>query len=268
MAAAELYLATGEAQYADEAKACLAVYEESCRHAEAPSPAFPARVVYRQLAHPMFRLNVMLVLERCGVGDYGKEMDAAIAEMKLFRDPTTGLVFERRLPSGGIDLDSQDGRFVNPGHSLEGMSFALHRIRKSKNADDLAWALAAVRALGEFAIDPKDGGLGHYRDGLGKPVAKFEAPLKVWWGNCEAASAFLQAYELSGDKWFLDAFCSLDRYNFSHFKDSKSPEWFAYTAPGGRQFHTYKGSRWKTFFHLPRHLFTCIEVVKRMENRK
>ena len=268
MAAAELYLATGEAQYADEAKACLAVYEESCRHAEAPSPAFPARVVYRQLAHPMFRLNVMLVLERCGVGDYGKEMDAAIAEMKLFREPTTGLVFERRLPSGGIDLDSQDGRFVNPGHSLEGMSFALHRIRKSKNADDLAWALAAVRALGEFAIDPKDGGLGHYRDGLGKPVAKFEAPLKVWWGNCEAASAFLQAYELSGDKWFLDAFCSLDRYNFSHFKDSKSPEWFAYTAPGGRQFHTYKGSRWKTFFHLPRYLLNVINVTRRITSAK
>jgi len=268
MASAELYLATGEARYADEARACLAVYDESCRRAEEPSAAFPARIVYRQLAHPMFRLNVMLVLERCGVGDYGGEMDAAIAEMKLFREPTTGLVFERRLPSGGIDLDSQDGRFVNPGHSLEGISFALHRIRKSKSADDLAWALAAARSLGEFAIDPSDGGLGHYRDGLGMPVAKFEAPLKVWWGNCEAASAFLQAYELSRDKWFLDAFKSLDRFNFTHLKDPRHPEWFAYAAVDGRQFHSYKGSKWKTFFHLPRHLLTCIEVMKRMEDRK
>ena len=268
MAAAELYLATGESRYREEAKACLAVYEASCTRAEAPVADFPARIVYRQLAHPMFRLNVMLVLERCGVGDYGAAMDAAIAEMKLFREPSTGLLFERRLASGGIDRDSQDGRFVNPGHSLEGISFALHRIRRSGNAADLAWALDAARALGEFAIDPRDGGLGHYRDGFGGPVAKFEAPLKVWWGNCEAASAFLQAYELSGDGWFLEAFKSLDRFNFKCFKDPEHPEWFAYAATDGRQFHTYKGSRWKTFFHLPRHLLNVIGVMRRLNSAK
>lgn len=268
MAAAELYKAIGDAAYRDEAKACLDVYRESCVRAERPVEKFPGRIVYRQLAHPMFRLNVMLVLHDCGVGDYGTEMDAAIDEMRLFSDSVTGLVYERRLPDGGIDMDSQDGRFVNPGHSLEGMSFALHRIRKSGRKDHLEWALRSVRALGEFAIDPRDGGLTYYRDGQGKPVAKFEAPLKVWWGNCEAASAFIQAYELSGDKWFLDAFKSLDRFNFTHLKDPRHPEWFAYAAVDGCQFHSYKGSKWKTFFHLPRHLFTCIEVVKRMENRK
>jgi len=268
MAAAELYKATGETAYRDEAKACLDVYRKSCLRAERPSAAFPARIVYRQLAHPMFRLNVMLVLDRCGVGDYGEEMDVAIDEMRQFTDPETGLTFERRLPSGGIDKDSQDGRFVNPGHSLEGMSFVLHRIRLSGRKDHLAWALKAVRALGEFAIDPRDGGLTYYRDALNRPVAKFEAPLKVWWGNCEAASACLQAYELSGDGWYLNAFRSLDAFNFKHLKDPEHPEWFAYAAVDGRQFHSYKGSKWKTFFHLPLYLFTCIEVLKRLEEKK
>ena len=265
MAAAELYRATGNPEFRDEARDCLAAYEDSCVKAERQSVSFPARIAYRRLAHPMFRLNVMLVLDRCGVAEYGGRMDAAIAEMKSFREPQTGLVFEQRLPSGEFDLDSQDGRFVNPGHSLEGMSFALDRIRDSGNHDDLEWALDTTRRLGEFAIDPADGGLSHYRDGLGLPVSKFEAPIKVWWGNCEAASAFIQAYELSRDKWFLDAFHSLDRYNFTHFKDPKFPEWFAYAAIDGRQFHTYKGSRWKTFFHLPRHLLNVIRVTRRIE---
>ena len=267
MAAAELYKATGRAEYRDEARACLDFYRKSCVRAESPSATFPGRVAYRQLAHPMFRLNVMLVLHDCGVGDYGAEMDSAIDEMRLFTDPSTGLVYERRLPNGALDADSQDGRFVNPGHSLEGLSFALHRIRRSGREDHREWALRSVRALGEFAIDPKDGGLTYYRDGKGKPVAKFEAPLKVWWGNCEAASAFLQAYELSGDKWFLDAFMSIDRFNFRHLKDPLYPEWYAYAAVEGRQFHSYKGSKWKTFFHLPRHLLTCIEAMKRIEGR-
>ena len=57
-------------------------------------------------------------------------------------------------------------------------------------------------------------------------------------------------------------------FNFTHLKDPRYPEWFAYAAVDGCQFHSYKGSKWKTFFHLPRHLFTCIEVVKRKEDRK
>ena len=265
MALAELFRATGTPSYRDEALACLSVYDASCAVAERPSAELPARVVYRQLAHPMFRLNMLLVLERCGIGAYGHEMDGAIAEMKLFREPTTGLLFERRLPEGGIDLASQDGRFVNPGHSLEGLSFALQRIRISRDAADLAWALEAVRSLGEFGLDERDGGLTYYRDGLDMPVAKFEAPLKVWWGNCEAASAFLEAYELSDDDWFLKAFESIDNFNFTHLKDRDHPEWFAYAAVDGRQFHTYKGSRFKTFFHLPRYLLNCIEIMGRMK---
>lgn len=39
-------------------------------------------------------------------------------------------------------------------------------------------------------------------------------------------------------------------------------------ASAARQFHSYKGSKWKTFFHLPRYLFNCIEVIKRLEARK
>lgn len=265
MACAELFRATGKLSYRDEALACLAAYDESCVAAERPCADLPARIVYRQLAHPMFRLNVLLVLDRCGIGSFGREMDMAIAEMKLFREPTTGLLFERRLPTGGIDLASQDGRFVNPGHSLEGLSFALQRIRISRNPNDLAWALAAVKRLGEFGIDERDGGLTYYRDGLDLPVAKFEAPLKVWWGNCESASAFLEAYELSNDEWFLRAFESIDHFNFTHLKDPEQPEWFAYAAVDGRQFHTYKGSRFKTFFHLPRYLLNCIEIMERMK---
>ena len=267
MACAELFRATGEIRYRDEALACLEAYRESCRRAESPYPEWPGRPTYKALAHPMFLLNILLVLDRCGVGRYGDEMDAAIAEMKKFREPTTGLLLERRPATGGFDLASQDGRFVNPGHSLEGLSFAMHRIRQSRCADDRAWVLSAARDIARFAIDDRDGGLTYYRDALGMPVAKFEAPLKVWWGQVEGASAMLQAYELSGDPFFWDCFCGIDAFCFSHLKDPLHPEWFAYAAVDGRQFHSYKGSRWKTFFHLPRFLLNCIEISHRMETK-
>ncbi|NCU44803.1 N-acylglucosamine 2-epimerase, partial [Candidatus Falkowbacteria bacterium] len=83
--------------------------------------------------------------------------------------------------------------------------------------------------------------------------------LKAWWPQNEAATAALLAYDFSGDELFLDWFRKIDAYSWKHLRDPDFPEWFAYAAVDGRQVHSYKGSRWKTFFHLPRCLLNCSE---------
>lgn len=263
MACAELFKATGRESYRQEALDCLRTFDESCRHALVADPRLPGAVAWHRLAFPMFRLNVLLVLNRC-TGGWEREMDDAVTGIRQFAHPELGLLFEVRHPDKGFDLESQDGRFVNCGHALEGLSFAQHRIRQTRCQGDLEFAAHTVDAMAKFSVDPTDGGLKYYRDALGKPVSRHEAPMKVWWGQNEAASAFLQAFELTGEGKFLDYFKRIDTFSWRHLKDPDYPEWFAYAEVNGCRLHTYKGNREKTLFHLPRYLLNCIEICKRL----
>ena len=117
----------------------------------------------------------------------------------------------------------------------------------------------------EFGWDPVDGGIWYFRDALDMPMARHEYFLKAWWPQNEAASAMLQAYELSGDGWYLEFFRKIDSFAWRNLRDAEHGEWFAYAPVGGRMFHDYKGSRFKGFFHLPRQLLDCIQAIDRMQ---
>jgi len=264
VACAELYLATGKAAYRDEAKGAYAVYTRKTAAAEAAAPAFPAKVVYRQLAYPMIALNVAMVMNRA-FGGMDREVADCIARMRTFDDPATGLVHERRLPDGSFDHDTQDGRFINPGHTLEGLSFVMAHLREKPDADLLRFALEKTRKMGTFGWDDEQGGVWYFRDERDLPLAKNDAPLKAWWPQAEAMTAMLRAYELSHDSWYLDYFRKTDRYVTENLRDPRGSEWFAYKTVDGRRFHSYKGSRFKGFFHIPRALLDSIAVLRRLE---
>ena len=91
--------------------------------------------------------------------------------------------------------------------------------------------------------------------------------LKAWWPQNEAATATLKAFEVSDEIKFLDYFEKIDAFSFLYLKDPEYPEWFAYAAVNGRQVHSYKASRWKGFFHLPRFLLNSIQIFERLENK-
>ena len=95
-------------------------------------------------------------------------------------------------------------------------------------------------------------------------MEKHEFMLKAWWPQNETATAVLRAYEASGDNVFLEMFEQVENYAWQHLRDTEYPEWFAYAAVDGRQYHSYKGSRFKGFFHLPRHLLNSIETFDRL----
>ena len=260
---AELYRATGKEEYRREAESAYRIYRAKTDRAEAPSREFPARRTYVQLAFPMIALNVLQVM-RAAFGGYGREIDGCIRRIRRFTHPATGLVFERAPAEGGFDLDTQYGRFVNPGHALEGCVFIQRSLREKPDAELAAYMHKTTRRMLDWGWDDELGGIYYRADALGKPQLSNDAVLKAWWSQAEAMTAAICAYELTHDVAFLDCFRKIDDYCSANLRDPIHPEWFAYAATDGRQWHSYKGSRFKGFFHIPRHLLDTIEACERM----
>ncbi len=255
---AELYRATGEERFRREALSAYKVYRRKTAGGSGK---------YDLLAYPMIELNVLLVMRSALGGGYEKDIEGAIRRIRRFAHPKTGVILERAPKSGGFEMNTQFGRFVNPGHALEGCSFIMRHLRESPDPELLKFALAETRTMGEFGWDPVDGGIWYFRDALGKPMSRHEYFLKAWWPQNEAAIAMLQAYELSGDEWYLDFFRKVDRFCWENLRDAEYGEWFAYAPVAGRKFHDYKGSRFKGFFHLPRYLLGAIRIIDRLQRR-
>ena len=253
---AELYKATGEERFRREALGAYSVYRRKTAHGSGS---------YDLLAYPMIELNVLSVMREAFGGGYDAEIGNAIRRIRRFAEPKTGVMLERAPKSGGFELETQFGRFVNPGHALEGCSFIMRHLRERPDSETLAFVLAEARTMFEFGWDKVDGGIWYFRDALDMPMARHEYFLKAWWPQNEAASAMLQAYELSGDGWYLDAFRRTDEFAWRNLRDAEYGEWFAYAPVGGRKFHDYKGSRFKGFFHLPRQLLDCIQAIDRIQ---
>ena len=267
IACAELFLATGKKCYADEMISALNVFKNNIAKAQLPPPPeFPGKKHYHQLAFPMIMLNVLQTVQNAS-GDNiinDDELLKIIAKIRSFYNSDHGLIFERRLADGTFDLDSPDGRFTNPGHALEGLSFIFEYCRTRNEPELLQWALETAEKEFIFGWDELDGGIRYFRDVLDKPLAKHEFMLKAWWPQCESATAMLRAYELSGDEKFLSNLEKIESFAWEHLKDPLYPEWFTYAAVNNRQYHSYKGSRWKTFFHLPRYLLNNANCCFRM----
>ncbi|MBQ2630789.1 MAG: glycoside hydrolase family 88 protein, partial [Kiritimatiellae bacterium] len=252
MACAELFKATGEERYRAEALSCRAAYWRLANGHETS---------YRQLAHRVIGLNVANVFNGAFAGAFMDEAERLAAEMRRFKEPNTGLLMERVRADWSFDMDSQYGRFVNPGHAVEAMSFLFAYIASSGRREHLDFARDTALRMFDFGWDAERGGGFVYRDACGKPVDKTDWMLKTWWASCEAATAMLRGWRLTGDSRFLDRFRLVDAYDWENFRDPDFPEWFAYAPVDGRRVHSYKGNVRKGFFHLPRRLLECIDEL-------
>ena len=261
--AAELFAATGNKKYEDEAFKAYHSYRE----AVSASQTNASRL---RLAHVMIELNVLMIMQRAfGSRIADADIERCIREIFNFYHSGFKVFFESTLADGSFDLDSQEGRFTNPGHALEGLAFILEALRlkgyhSAFASEYLPKVLDAVKTSFSYGWDSEQGGIRYFRDILDKPMEKHEFMLKAWWPQNETATAVLRAYEASGDNVFLEMFEQVENYAWQHLRDTEYPEWFAYAAVDGRQYHSYKGSRFKGFFHLPRHLLNSIETFDRL----
>lgn len=186
--------------------------------------------------------------------------------LEKFWNPELNLMFENILPDGGFDLKSCKGRMLNPGHALEAMWFVLDCLGTLGNdPQQIGLASDIIKATLASGWDQKHGGLYYFMDALNKPHMELQWDMKLWWPQCEAAIACLQAFKITGDQEFLDWFIKLDKWIWNHFPDLEYGEWFGYLNRQGEPTHLLKGGKWKTFFHLPRFLLMSIRLMKEID---
>lgn len=176
-------------------------------------------------------------------------------------------VFERVPMGGGRNFDNMEGRLLNPGHALEILWFVMDIAHTMLNdqamvedlADIMLWCI-------ERGWDKQYGGIFYYQDYLGYPTEKLESTMKLWWVHNEAIIAMLLATRLTGSALHEDWFKRLHAYSFEHFSDrAGGGEWYGYLDRRGEPVFGLKGGKWKGFFHLPRMLMVCEQLLAQME---
>ncbi|MDD4318400.1 MAG: AGE family epimerase/isomerase, partial [Victivallaceae bacterium] len=271
MGAAAMYKATGAEQFRMEADSAMRSYIRRLDHPKGRwDKAMPGRAKRLSLGHFMILANLCNVMsENLGTEEYDNDaQNAVVTVMEKFWNPEFQIIFENVNPDGSFDLNSCDGRMINPGHGLESMWFIMQYAEKKH---DLALCMKAAEitdALFKFGTDRKFGGIYYFMDVLNKPPMELHWDMKLWWPHNEAMIAALFAHRLTGDPKFLKYFSDTDQWSWQNFRDLEYGEWYGYLNRRGEPTHSLKGGKWKTFFHLPRYLLISIEQMKMIHGGK
>jgi N-acylglucosamine 2-epimerase len=188
-------------------------------------------------------------------------IDRSIHDIEtLFYKPELRCVMECVTPQGEIS-DHFDGRMLNPGHAIEGAWFILEEGRYRGDERMFRLGSAMLEGMWERGWDEEFGGLFYFRDVYGKPVQEYWHDMKFWWPHDEALIGTLLAWKLTGASHFLEWHCRLFNWAFRHFGDSEHGEWYGYLHRDGRRSVSLKGNLWKSFFHHPRALWKCWQIL-------
>ena len=180
-----------------------------------------------------------------------------------FLDEEAQAVFEV-LDAEDKKLDTADGRRVTPGHAMESAAFVMH---EAIARDDHALIPPALKMI-DYSLargwDAQYGGLLYFVDFAGKPPTRLEWDMKLWWPHAEALYALLLAYRLSGHDRYARWFEQMHQWAFQHFPDPEYGGWYGYLRRDGSLSTPLKGGMWKGFFHTPRALWLCWQLLETM----
>ncbi len=145
------------------------------------------------------------------------------------------------------------------GHNIELAWLYLHSLRATGRGT--ADAMPRVNPIFEHTaargVDWDCGGLfvEGRRDGAATETTK------EFWQQAEALVGFLDAYELTGEQRYWDAFRNVHDFVFSHVINWEQGEWFPLLARDGTVLWDYMGHNWKICYHTIR---SMCEVVCRL----
>ncbi len=265
MGAAAYYRACGREDARQEALSAFQSYlDREDRPKGEWTKELSGRKPMKNLGFYMMKANLAAVLEEClGDSSYRREMREAIdTVMNEFRHPEYGIVFENVGLDGNFDLSSMIGRQLNPGHAIEAMWFIMSAADRMGDRGLVERAADVVLAELKFGWDKEYGGIYYFMDVLGKPHVELQWNMKLWWVHCEALVATAMAYKLTGRQDFKEWFEKIHAWTWSRYPDPEYGEWFAYLDRFGNITHTLKGGKWKCFFHLPRMLLVCSQLLE------
>ena len=122
-------------------------------------------------------------------------------------------------------------------------------------------AVDIVLASLEHGWDAEYGGLKYITNIDWTPTHELGANLKLWWPHCETLYALLLGWSLTGRDDLWQWYEKVHEYTFGHFPDPEYGEWYGYLDRDGKPVWTAKANGWKGFFHLPRVLFRCYQLL-------
>ena len=172
-----------------------------------------------------------------------------------------------RVSWDGQTLPGSKGRWINPGHMMEGGIFIIHEGQRRGDQHLIDVGVNLIDWGFEWGWDKKLGGIVNDVDVEGLPVPGGEAYAyctKLWWQHAEALYALLLAYSITGESRFMEAYELTHDYSFSKFADPDYGEWFANLDNRGNRIDDAKGSARKTPFHLARNSYYCYRLLEQM----
>jgi len=177
-------------------------------------------------------------------------------------------VFVENVPASGvIDYSTPDGRFFNPGHSVEVAWFLLRVVEVVPDSEAEGIALKALLGSLEAGWDTEHGGIFYMQDILGKPLldATVVSEGKLWWPHTEAIYACMLAFARTKDQAYLDWLVKVHDYSYKTFVDKEHGEWFGYCNRDGSLARSCKGGNYKGCFHVPRGLLFSIQAARQVQ---
>ncbi|AEM72361.1 N-acylglucosamine 2-epimerase [Allomuricauda ruestringensis DSM 13258] len=173
-----------------------------------------------------------------------------------------GYLLENVGMDGSKMLDIPEGRLFHPGHAIESawmiMEIGIERNEKNWINEAVAIILASL----EHGWDKEYGGIRYLTNIDWTPTHELEADLKLWWPHGEALYALLLAWLHTGREDIKAWYQKVHQYTFAHFPDREHGEWYGYLNRDGSPVWSTKANGWKGFFHIPRILFRCHELLE------
>jgi len=157
------------------------------------------------------------------------------------------------------DWKPEDSQQSSYGHDIELSWLMLEAAEVLGRPRDPLVVSAALKLVEHTLRD----GFEHVRGGVydeGPAQGPATSKRMIWWVQAEAIVGLLNAYQLTGEKKYWDAFEKQARYTLDTFVDREHGEWFHAIEPDGR-ITGYKTGEWKAPYHAGR---ACLEVVRRL----
>ncbi|MBC2606786.1 AGE family epimerase/isomerase [Pelagicoccus albus] len=150
---------------------------------------------------------------------------------------------------------------VSPGHDIEG-SWLLHEAAEIVGDSDLIGefeklAIEMAELVLATGIDPKDNGL--YDEFHNENP---QSATKCWWPQAEGMVGFFNAYQISGDKRFLEASSVIWEYIQDFIIEKENGEWLWGVNADGTAMEKEKAGPWKSSYHNAR---ACFEMIERID---
>lgn len=192
-------------------------------------------------------------------------------------DPTTGtgisMFTHDWKPIANVELDTvwgrdrfdEDGKgtdITSYGHNIEFAWLYLHAqdilgIPRENSLDNV---IPIYEHTFKNGIDWKQGGIFVEGERNGPPTER----TKEFWQQAEALVGFLDAYMLTKDSRYLEAYKNVHDFVFEKVINWDQGEWFALLEENGDLIWDYMGTSWKVFYHTVRGTCQITDKMKKL----